>query len=74
MTPPAIEVDGLDIDVAGRPLFRAVSFTVSRGEVLAVAGASGSGKSTLLRAVLGLILPSAASCGSTAGRRASTGE
>lgn len=36
---------------------RGLTFSVSKGEILAVAGASGSGKSTLLRAVLGLLPP-----------------
>ncbi|HVS61887.1 MAG TPA: ABC transporter ATP-binding protein [Thermoanaerobaculia bacterium] len=57
MSSPAIEVDGLGVDVAGRPVLRDVTFAVSQGEVLAVAGASGSGKSTLLRAILGLVVP-----------------
>jgi len=52
-----IEVEGLGVAYAGRDVLHDVSFSVSEGEVLAVAGASGSGKSTLLRAILGLIVP-----------------
>ncbi|MEE8525442.1 MAG: ATP-binding cassette domain-containing protein [Thermoanaerobaculia bacterium] len=57
MSPAAVEVEGLDVEYSGRKVLRDVSLSVSRGEVLAVAGASGSGKSTLLRAILGLVVP-----------------
>lgn len=43
----------------GRPLFEALSFSVSRSGVLALVGPSGSGKSTLGDVLLGLKRPSA---------------
>lgn len=54
---PAVEVEGLGVAYGKRGVLGDVSFALSRGEVLAIAGASGSGKSTLLRAILGLIAP-----------------
>ena len=36
-----------------------VSFTVERGEVVALIGGSGSGKSVLLREIIGLVRPTA---------------
>lgn len=45
----------------GQSALRAISFTVRRGESLAVLGANGSGKSTLLRILNGLFLPTSGS-------------
>ena len=38
-----------------RPILRDVSFSLKRGEMVALIGASGSGKSTLVRAIAGLV-------------------
>jgi phosphonate transport system ATP-binding protein len=38
-----------------RPILRNVSFSLRRGEMVALIGASGSGKSTLVRAIAGLV-------------------
>src|SRR5215468_6515517 len=38
-----------------RPILRDVSFSLRRGEMVALIGASGSGKSTLVRAIAGLV-------------------
>jgi ATPase subunit of ABC transporter with duplicated ATPase domains len=43
----------------GRPLVRGLSFTLNRGEFLAVVGPNGIGKSTLLQIVLGEAAPDA---------------
>ncbi|KPI20808.1 oligopeptide/dipeptide ABC transporter, ATPase subunit [Actinobacteria bacterium OK074] len=55
--PPLLTVDGLDVTFRRRGEVRAVrdvSFTVGRGECLAVVGESGSGKSVTARTLLGL--------------------
>ncbi|MFE5829129.1 dipeptide ABC transporter ATP-binding protein [Streptomyces sp. NPDC056488] len=59
-TPPLLEVRGLDVGFTtpdGRPLHavRDVSFTLRRGETLAVVGESGSGKSTTALALLRML-------------------
>jgi ABC-type Mn2+/Zn2+ transport system ATPase subunit len=53
VTPPLVEVDGLAAGyVAGDPAVADVTFTVGRGELLAVLGPNGGGKTTLFRALL----------------------
>ena len=58
-----LQVDGLCVSVrteAGlRPLVQDISFTLSRGETLAIAGESGSGKSITSLAIMGLLPPPA---------------
>jgi phospholipid/cholesterol/gamma-HCH transport system ATP-binding protein len=49
-----IEVENLKVAYGRRVILQDVSFTVSRGERLFIAGGSGCGKSTLLRAIIGL--------------------
>jgi ATP-binding cassette, subfamily F, member 3 len=43
----------LDKDVAGKPLFRGVSFKLERGDRMTLAGRNGAGKTTLLRMLAG---------------------
>lgn len=45
----------------GRPVLQDISFTVARGNTLAVVGASGSGKSSLVRLLLRLVDPDSGS-------------
>jgi heme exporter protein A len=50
-----LEVTGLSCRRGGRPVVRNISFTVTRGELLALTGRNGSGKTTLLRALALLV-------------------
>ena len=53
---PAVEVRNLIFSYSnGRTVLRDVSFSVSAGEILVIAGLSGSGKSTLCRILCGII-------------------
>jgi simple sugar transport system ATP-binding protein len=52
---PALVVDGLTVvDPVGQLVVNDVSFTVRRGEILAVAGVQGNGQTELTEALLGL--------------------
>lgn len=52
---PVFAVRNASIGYDGAPVISDVSFTVRRGETVAIMGANGSGKSTLLRALLRII-------------------
>ncbi|ULB11612.1 ABC transporter ATP-binding protein [Cereibacter azotoformans] len=60
---PALTVEGLEVSVRTegglRPLVSGLSFTLARGETLAIAGESGSGKSITSLAIMGLLPPPA---------------
>ena len=49
-----LNVDALEVRRGGRTIVSGVSFTASRGEIVALMGPSGAGKSTILRALAGL--------------------
>ena len=53
--PVDLRVTGLAKSFAGTPIFKDVTFGLSRGEAVAIVGANGTGKSTLLRCLMGLI-------------------
>jgi phospholipid/cholesterol/gamma-HCH transport system ATP-binding protein len=57
----AIEVDSVVTRIGGRALHDGVSFTVPRGQIVALIGASGAGKSVLLRELIGLVRPASGS-------------
>jgi peptide/nickel transport system ATP-binding protein len=63
LAPDVLSVQGLTVSVrtpAGdRPLVENLSFTLRRGETLAIAGESGSGKSITSLAIMGLLPPPA---------------
>jgi len=69
-TAPALTVEGLTVSVRTEtglhPLVQDLSFTLQRGETLAIAGESGSGKSITSLAIMGLLPPPAVRI--TAGR------
>ena len=52
---PLVNFTGVGYAIGERVLFDGVSFTVGRGESLALTGASGSGKTTLLNLARGLL-------------------
>ena len=52
-----LKVNELDCDRGGRTLFSGLSFALSPGEALRIAGANGSGKTSLLRILCGLLAP-----------------
>jgi phosphonate transport system ATP-binding protein len=55
MSEAVVEVRRISKSFDGRrPILRDVSFSLARGEMVALIGASGSGKSTLVRAIAGL--------------------
>jgi zinc transport system ATP-binding protein len=55
MTGPVLDVHGVSVQLAGRPVLSHVDLQVEQGEFVALLGANGSGKSTLVRAVVGLV-------------------
>ncbi|HEY7600747.1 MAG TPA: ABC transporter ATP-binding protein [Candidatus Limnocylindrales bacterium] len=57
--PLALDVRGLDVGYAGRPVIEAVDIQVAESETVVLLGPSGSGKTTLLYAIAGFIEPSA---------------
>ena len=50
-----LEVDGLCVSYGAISALNAVSFEVSRGEIVAIIGANGAGKSTILNSISGLV-------------------
>jgi len=60
---PVLSVEGLTVSVraggAEHPLVEDLTFTLARGETLAIAGESGSGKSITSLAIMGLLPPPA---------------
>jgi len=56
---PSINLEGVRIAFDEREVLRGVSFSVARGETLALLGETGSGKTLLLKMVSGLLRPDA---------------
>jgi phospholipid/cholesterol/gamma-HCH transport system ATP-binding protein len=57
----AIEVDAIVTRFGTRTVHDGISFSVPRGQIVALIGGSGSGKSVLLREIIGLLRPAAGS-------------
>ncbi|MGF1453638.1 MAG: ABC transporter ATP-binding protein, partial [Opitutales bacterium] len=55
--PHLLEADSLEKDYGQSPVLRGVSFSLQRGERIAIMGPSGSGKSTLLNCLGGIETP-----------------
>ena len=53
-----LELDHVEVQLAGRTIWRDASFQVAPGSITAVLGPNGSGKTTLLNLILGLVAPS----------------
>src|SRR5215470_10138903 len=54
-----LEVDGVVTRFGTQTIHNGVSFTLQRGQLVALIGGSGTGKSVLLREIVGLLRPSA---------------
>lgn len=52
-----IALDGVTVERGGRTIFNDVSFSVAKGEFVAILGPNGAGKTTLLKLLLGLVKP-----------------
>ncbi len=52
---PILEVRGLGVQYGARHALHDVSFSVGRGELIAVIGPNGAGKSTMFKAICGLV-------------------
>ncbi|MGL4819060.1 MAG: energy-coupling factor ABC transporter ATP-binding protein, partial [Bacilli bacterium] len=57
---PLLTVEGVDFHyVSHKPILSDVSFSVARGEMVALVGKNGAGKSTLTKLICGLVTPTA---------------
>jgi phospholipid/cholesterol/gamma-HCH transport system ATP-binding protein len=61
LRPPVLQVEGVVTRFGAQRIHDGVSFTVARGEVVALIGGSGTGKSVLLKEIIGLLRPAAGS-------------
>jgi energy-coupling factor transport system ATP-binding protein len=49
-----VEIEGLHVNLSGKPILRDLNFSLNGGEVTALVGQNGAGKTTLLRVLVGL--------------------
>ncbi|MET0862829.1 MAG: ABC transporter ATP-binding protein [Nakamurella sp.] len=61
MSAPVLDIRDVGKAYFGTPVLAGVTFTIERGEVVALTGPNGSGKSTLLRCIIGRELPDSGS-------------
>ena len=57
-TDPLISVENVSFGFQGLQVLRNISFSLSRGDFMALIGPNGSGKTTLIRIILGTLKPS----------------
>jgi len=57
VSPPALELEDLDVRHGAVAAVRGVSFALDRGEIVGLIGPNGAGKSSTLHAVMGLLRP-----------------
>ena len=50
-----LELQNLSVSLRGRDIFRDVTLSVQKGEMVGLIGPNGAGKTTLMRAALGLV-------------------
>ena len=55
MSPPVIELDGLEVQHGAVNAVRGLSLTVDRGEIVGLIGPNGAGKSSTLHAIMGAV-------------------
>ncbi|WP_274517136.1 ATP-binding cassette domain-containing protein [Actinomyces massiliensis] len=55
----ALAVEGIRVDLRGKPVLRGLDLSVAEGECRAVVGLNGAGKTTTLRVILGMLRPEA---------------
>jgi len=58
MDDPLISVENVSFSLQGMEVLRDISFSLSRGDFMALIGPNGSGKTTLIRLILGILKPS----------------
>ncbi len=54
---PLITVDGLTVKFQQFEALKDISFTINKGDFVAIVGANGSGKTTLIKTLMGLLRP-----------------
>ena len=52
-----VRFENVSIDIKNKPILKNISFSLQKGQKVALMGRSGSGKSTLLRSIAGFIPP-----------------
>jgi ABC-type cobalamin/Fe3+-siderophores transport system ATPase subunit len=57
MSTNIIEIQNLEMVIAGRRILKVDSLQIARGEKVAILGRNGAGKSTLLRCLNGFVKP-----------------
>jgi branched-chain amino acid transport system ATP-binding protein len=57
VTPPALAVEGLEVEHGAVHAVRGFSLEVERGEIVGLIGPNGAGKSSTLHAIMGLVRP-----------------